>query len=382
LITIIVNNTTKIEKIRDYFLNSIQNFNKKFMSERRFTKTQFKEELEKLWEKDGVTNLELVNFDTSDESMKVNDEFEVHCKIHDYTFKRKARRLLDEKSWCDKCRLEKQSRENTIPKKEFLKRMKKKHGDNSQYDYEKTLETYTGMAKPLTVYCTKHGPYQLKRAVGFLYTGCSECRAEHIGDLFRRTTEEFISEAESVWGPGRWGYDRVDYINNSTPVEIYCPIHDEFFWQVPSSHLYGYCGCNKCKPMSLGENRIKEYLDSNHILYRKNVNYDTGQLARDSNRVNIDFVIGKDIWIEYNGQQHYGYVPMFHHDKYSLFLKQYRRDTVVKEYAESNGIHLLTIPYVDLDRIPEILEEFLGSTHNNIATVLHPKLLPILYGQD
>jgi hypothetical protein len=73
---------------------------------------------------------------------------------------------------------------------------------------------------------------------------------------------------------------------------------------------------------------------------------------------------------------------MFHHYRYSLFLKQYRRDTVVKEYAESNGIHLLTIPYVDIDRIPEILEEFLGPTHNNITTVLHPKLLPILYGQD
>ena len=352
------------------------------MGKRRLTKTQFKEELEKLWEKEGVTNLELVNFDTSDESMKVNDEFEVHCKIHDYTFKRKARRLLDNKSWCDKCRLEKQSQKNTISKKEFLRRAKKKHGDNSQYDYEKTLETYTGMTKPLTVYCTKHGPYQLKRAVGFLLCGCNECSLEYIGDLSRKTTEEFIAEAESVWGVGRWGYDRVDYVGNSTPVEIYCPIHDEFFWQVPSSHLYGHCGCSRCKPASLGENKIKEYLDSNHILYRKNVNYDTGKLARDSERVNIDFVIGKNIWIEYNGQQHYGYVPMFHHYRYSLFLKQYRRDTVVKEYAETNGIHLLTIPYVDLDRIPEILEEFLSPTHNNITTTLHPKLLPILYGQD
>ena len=243
MITIIVNNTIKIEKIRDYFLNSIQNFHQNFMSKRRYTKTQFKEELEKMWEKNGLTNLELVNFDTSNETMSMNDKFEVHCKIHDYTFTRSARKLLCDKSNCDKCRREKQSRENTISK-EFLRRVKKQHGDNSQYDYEKTMETYTGITKPLTVYCTKHGPYQLKRAFGFLHNGRSECRAEYIGDLTRRTLEEFISE------------------------------------------------------------------------------------------------------------------------------------------AESNGIYLLTIPYVDLDRIPEILEEFLGPTHNNITTVLHPKLLPILYGQD
>ena len=36
MITIIVNNTTKIEKIRDYFLNSIQNFDEKFNDSERY----------------------------------------------------------------------------------------------------------------------------------------------------------------------------------------------------------------------------------------------------------------------------------------------------------------------------------------------------------
>ena len=41
-----------------------------------------------------------------------------------------------------------------------------------------------------------------------------------------------------------YDYSRVNYIDNSTKVEIGCPIHG-WFWQRPSSHMKGY-GCPKC----------------------------------------------------------------------------------------------------------------------------------------
>lgn len=58
------------------------------------------------------------------------------------------------------------------------------------------------------------------------------------------TTEEFIRRAREIHG-NKFNYDEVIYVNNSTPVKIYCNSCKEYFYQVPSSHLLGF-GCKKC----------------------------------------------------------------------------------------------------------------------------------------
>lgn len=57
------------------------------------------------------------------------------------------------------------------------------------------------------------------------------------------TTEEFIAKATAVHGD-KFSYEKVEYVNNTTKVEIICKHHDSF-WQVPSTHLQGG-GCLKC----------------------------------------------------------------------------------------------------------------------------------------
>lgn len=60
----------------------------------------------------------------------------------------------------------------------------------------------------------------------------------------RLTTEEFIERARAVHGD-RFGYELVEYVNNTTPILIVCPIHG-VFEQRPDSHLHSKKCCPKC----------------------------------------------------------------------------------------------------------------------------------------
>lgn len=65
----------------------------------------------------------------------------------------------------------------------------------------------------------------------------------------RKTTEQFIQEAEMVHGKGTFDYSLVEYKGNNTPVDIRCLIHG-IFRQLPRTHLSG-CGCGKCSKVQM-----------------------------------------------------------------------------------------------------------------------------------
>ena len=80
--------------------------------------------------------------------------------------------------------------------------------------------------------------------------------------------------------------------------------------------------------------------------------------------------------------QHYEYVPYFHNHSYQGIVNQVNRDKALEKYCEENGIKLLRIPYLDNNRLQEVIEDFLVRGINT-ATKIEPKLLPaIIYGQD
>lgn len=54
---------------------------------------------------------------------------------------------------------------------------------------------------------------------------------------------DFVAKAIAIHGD-KYGYDSVVYINNTTSVDILCPIHGKF-QQTPHAHLEGH-GCPRC----------------------------------------------------------------------------------------------------------------------------------------
>ena len=59
----------------------------------------------------------------------------------------------------------------------------------------------------------------------------------------RLTKEDFIRKAKLVHSD-KYDYSKVHYVNNSTKVQVGCPVHGSFY-QTPANHLWGF-NCRKC----------------------------------------------------------------------------------------------------------------------------------------
>ncbi len=119
---------------------------------------------------------------------------------------------------------------------EFIKRAKEIHGD--RYDYSKTV--YVGANEKIEIICFKHGCF-LQRMDQHIQMkqGCPKCGLEK-----RKSSLEYvISRFEKIHNK-KYIYDKVEYKNDYTKVEIICPEHGSFF-QAPFNHFAGQ-GCLYC----------------------------------------------------------------------------------------------------------------------------------------
>ena len=128
--------------------------------------------------------------------------------------------------------------------KKFIWKALHVHGD--KYDYYKTI--YIKSKEKIQIEC--------KNKHCFLQTphdhlgghGCKKCQHEKLAKEQTLKLEEFIIQANSVHGFGRYDYSKVKYVNYQTKVCIICKEHgnkDYEFWQTPHNHLNGV-GCPLC----------------------------------------------------------------------------------------------------------------------------------------
>ena len=71
--------------------------------------------------------------------------------------------------------------------------------------------------------------------------------------------------------------------------------------------------------------------------------------------------------VEYNGKQHYEYIPYFHRTK-DAFYNQVYRDEMKRRACSDNGITLITVPYtVPVSEIEKFLVQQLDSLGYNVT---------------
>ena len=68
------------------------------------------------------------------------------------------------------------------------------------------------------------------------------------------THQQFLDRANAAH-PDKYNYEKVNYVNNKTKVEIICPMHGEF-WQTPDGHLRARA-CPKCSWARFARNQTK-----------------------------------------------------------------------------------------------------------------------------
>lgn len=141
---------------------------------------------------------------------------------------------------CRKCAIEKIKERGILTNEKFIEKAKKIHGN--KYTYEKVDLEHPVDGK-VCVTCPKHGDFWIKPKNHLSGSGCVECSYDRARERFSMGKEEFVRRAKEVHGD-KYDYSKVEYINESTKVEIICPLHGPF-WQTPGNHLLGK-GCGRC----------------------------------------------------------------------------------------------------------------------------------------
>lgn len=244
----------------------------------------------------------------------------------------------------------------------FVKCVEEKFG-KGHYDFSNSV--YVGSKKPMEFRCCDCGEVFWMKPAVFLKSNHG-CRCH---SLLTTNTASFINHAEQKHGKGRFGYDRVNYIDNRTPVEIYCPICKKYFFKTPHDFLGGENGCPMCSSIrheSSGESKVRMALRSLDLEKTTTLQYlVTNEIrGRNIDRVRIDFRFVREeveYWIEYHGRQHFQSIDYFNKFDPNNFEKQKQRDQNIRDYCKDEGIILIEIPYTydSCDEITQLLQKII-----------------------
>lgn len=116
--------------------------------------------------------------------------------------------------------------------------------------------------------------------------------------------------------------------------------------------------CPNCTEGYKGPRAITEWLEEQGFIYRKEVRFEDCKfkacLPFDFGIYNIDGELTH--LIEYDGEQHFQFVPLWHGDEEGFALQQ-EKDAIKTNYCKQKGIPLIRIPYTEYDNITKILQE-------------------------
>lgn len=217
---------------------------------------------------------------------------------------------------------------------EFINRASKKH--NNIYDY--SLVEYKNMKTKVDIICEKHGIFNQEPRHHLNGTKCPNC-----SKYKKKTLKQFKSECNKVHSE-LYDYSLIKKYNSIFDyIDIICPVHG-IFNQIANNHLNKKYGCPSCN-LSHGEKIIENYLIENNIKYNTQWSFSDCKYKQ---KLRFDFYLPeKNCLIEFDGIQHFEPVKYFGgEDKFKYY---YKLDKIKNEYCYKNNIHLIRIPYNDLN---------------------------------
>jgi hypothetical protein len=160
---------------------------------------------------------------------------------------------------CKACSLKESGAKRLNAKAEkFVERVKAVHAD--AYDY--SLFEYKGSKTPSTLICKACGhKFQQTPDAHYAGKGCTPCATNRRAALRTKTKEQFVAEAEAIYGPGVFDYSETEYVYASDNVKIRCCACDFVFSRTPASHLQKH-DCPKCCERRQVSKAETEWLDS------------------------------------------------------------------------------------------------------------------------
>lgn len=263
-----------------------------------------------------------------------SEKVEIVCPIHGSFWQSMFSHSKDGNE-CPKCSKDKER----VTLDEFIARSRKLHCDKDSYD--KT--NYSVLQDEVTITCKVHGDYTQRANSHLAGYRCRKC---HI-DEYLLSKEQFVRNAKEVHGDA-YDYSKVVYKGNKVPVEIDCKKHGAF-WIKPNAHVASRGRCPRCA-QSNGEEFVETFLLKYNFKYVR-------QYVIKPFRYRYDFFLpDHNLFIEYNGLQHYKPIDFFGGEK--TFLSTQERDEHKKDIVRNNKGKLLIVPHT-FNTVPAVEAELI-----------------------
>lgn len=172
-----------------------------------------------------------------------------------------------------------------------------------------------------------------------------------------KSFEDFVINAKKKHGD-QYIYNKENYLNRASKINIFCTKCNKYFNQSAKSHLKGI-GCPICNE-SKGERAVRLYLDKIGISYNRHKKF-KGLVYKSA--LEFDFYLyDLNLLIEFDGKQHFEVVNFSkdHLENVRNFELYKTRDQIKNNWTRDNKVPLLRIPYWDIDKVPELIDEYLS----------------------
>lgn len=278
------------------------------------------------------------------EKINTTSKIDIICHIHG-TFNQLVHNHL-RGAGCPACGNVKHGLSKRIKLEDFKNKASLIHDNKYIYDLVK-FEYNNDL---IDIICPAHGVF--KQYVSHHYTkqklGCPSCSFEKSSSQKRLKYDEFVSKLDKDI-LNNFEFEFSKYKNMNSHIKIKCKTHNIEYDQIAQSFLKGHLGCIKCKCTSLGELKIKSFLDLKNINYIQQHSFDDCKFI---NKLSFDFYIPKfNICIEFDGIQHFKQLSRSGSD----LEIQKKRDKAKNKYCKKHKIKLIRIPYWDSKNIDKFL---------------------------
>lgn len=267
-----------------------------------------------------------------------------YCKKHNYPT-RKTMQQIFKGQGCYYCGCEK------LSKSSFLSQDIVQSNISKINPHVKLIE-YKGATQQLKCYCNKHNKYFYKGYYALSHnknSGCDLCYAENIRenqgmgiDEFRNRLKKVHPELNVVG----------EYMNYTTPIEVYCTTHEYTFYSRPVDLLKRTKCCDKSK-YNYKEEQVCNFIEETYgftVTRQKQFND-----CKDKRVLPFDIYLDDyNVLIEYQGEQHYKPV-MFSSETLEEAIEKFeytkKHDAIKEQYCINNNIPLIKIPYWEFDNL-------------------------------
>ena len=234
---------------------------------------------------------------------------------------------------------------------DWVKNARAVHGEKYEYDESLPPQRVTDIIR---YKCLVHGWQETRYDCHVLQgCGCALCAGVQNKLSSEDRKQIWIKKCRERF-PGKFSYRDVVYVNNDTPVKIYCKEHHITFETTPDTHLRGSGACPLCTK-SVGEVEIFKWLSEHAIPFETQKIIPNENMFCKRHYLVADFYLpGINLIIEMNGEQHYQPVELFNTKDWT-FEDQKIRDDTLRAYCKTHKISLLEIKYDKIDKIPQIL---------------------------